>query len=162
MRDNTKNTNVFDSAHGYPGVLAEIADAIGEDAAMTIANQYGGTRLYVPKRIQVVHPLAELLGMEAAQKLASVLGGQDHFDIPQAVALKRAKRNAQIFADRAEGASVSELARKNSMSERNIRAIFAARRVFETTKQKPSGKPTNRFNLQEKSHERAKHKATTR
>lgn len=133
MRDNTKNTNVFDSAPGYPGVLAEIADAIGEDAAMTIANQYGGTRFYVPTRIPHGHRLVELLGMEAAQKLASMLGGLD-FEIAQAIALKRAKRNAQICAERAEGVSVSNLARKNGMSERNVRNIFAARRVFETTK----------------------------
>ena len=111
---------------GYTGVLSQIADAIGVDGAETIANKYGGTRLYVPVRMHVDHPLAELLGMDRAQKLSSAFGGQEHFDIPQAVALKRAKRDAQIHADRANGDSVMALALKNGMSERNVRVILSS------------------------------------
>jgi hypothetical protein len=71
------------------------------------------------------HLLADLLGLDKAQALSAVFGGQEHFDIPQAAALKRAKRDAQICIDRSNGASVSELALKNEMSERNIRTILS-------------------------------------
>lgn len=109
-------------------MLAQIADAIGVEGAEAIARKYGGTRLYVPVRMHASHPLSDLLGLDKARALSVAFGGQEHFDIPQAVAFKRAKRDALICKDRGNGASVSELARKNEMSERNIRMILSVGR----------------------------------
>jgi hypothetical protein len=128
----------------FRGVFKEIVDAIGEDGAHALIKQYGGTRLFVPLSIPDGHRLVVLLGMESAQKLCASFGGQEHFDIPLGAARKRARRNAQIYADRADGMSVPGVARKYHMSERGVRLILAARRKPESTKQKPIGKPINR------------------
>lgn len=140
MHDTTPNPNAFACVAGYPGVLAEIADLIGNEGADAIVNQYGGTSLYVPSCMSYMtidHPLAKLLGIEAAQKMVPIFGGDD-FDIPKADAVKRARRNALIFVDRAAGLSHSALARKYDLTERQIRSILAAQNASKKLRPSPA------------------------
>ncbi|OIR16795.1 Mor transcription activator family protein [mine drainage metagenome] len=107
----------------YPRVFLEIAEAVGQEAALIICERYGGTRLYVPKKITSDHSLVELVGMEDALKLSSIFGGLLHFDIPQCNDIKRVQRDERIRADRVSGMSIRLIAQKYRLSERRIRNI---------------------------------------
>lgn len=54
-----------------PPVLATIATVAGLDAAMTLAEARGGTRIYVPAAVPEGHWLARAIGAEAAARLAA-------------------------------------------------------------------------------------------
>jgi hypothetical protein len=51
-----------------PG-LAEIVEAIGEDAAAKLVERFGGGRLYVASGIEG-HAIADAIGLDAARKLS--------------------------------------------------------------------------------------------
>ena len=48
-----------------PGILCEL---IGINPTMTLAEEYGGVRLYVPQKLNEEHPLVKLIGWTNAQK----------------------------------------------------------------------------------------------
>ena len=52
-----------------PGILAEIAGVAGLVAALKIADAMGGTRNNFPARARAEHPLAKLVGLEAAENI---------------------------------------------------------------------------------------------
>jgi Mor family transcriptional regulator len=111
-------------ARYLPGVLKDIAALIGLPGTLRLVEAYGGVRLYVPKRIDAEHALAQLLGVESATQLAEVYGGELHFDIPRAVVATRAARDKSIRAERAAGSSHRALALQYRLSERQIRNVL--------------------------------------
>lgn len=106
-----------------PGVLREIEPLIGMAATLRLVEAYGGVRLYVPRQMHARHPLARLLGLDAAQRLAEMFGGEEHFDIPRAVAIARQVRNRQLRSERNEK-SQRELALQYGLTERQVRNIL--------------------------------------
>lgn len=56
-----------------PGLLAQIAEVAGEPAALAIAHAVGGTRIYMPPVPEPGHWLSELIGHEAALKVADAI-----------------------------------------------------------------------------------------
>jgi len=56
-----------------PGVLAEIADIAGEDAALAVAAARGGTQIYIPPAPDRDHWLSRLVGLQAAKAIADRL-----------------------------------------------------------------------------------------
>jgi hypothetical protein len=56
-----------------PGVLAEIAAAAGEEAALAIADKLGGTEVYIPPEPGPDHWMVQTVGREAAQRIADRL-----------------------------------------------------------------------------------------
>lgn len=106
-----------------PPVLQDLVALIGLPLTMKLVDKHGGTRLFVPKLGAAAdHPLAQLLGPQAAHKLVQSYGGEEHFDIPLAMRALKAVRNAQIRAQRPH-TSASRLAREHHTTERNIRLI---------------------------------------
>ena len=92
-----------------PQVLADIARIAGEEAARRVAGAVGGTRVYIPPVPGPDHWLSQLVGEQAARKIA------DHFtagllgarvDIPLGdagfIASQQAKIDAMILAGRSE------------------------------------------------------------
>jgi hypothetical protein len=49
-----------------PGILADIAEVAGEDAALAVARARGGRQIYIPPRPANDHWLAQLIGFEPA------------------------------------------------------------------------------------------------
>lgn len=112
-----------------PGILGEIADIAGADAAYAIASSHGGTRVSIPARAAEGHWLTELLGMETADKICRGLATLDPEGrmrgvskelIPRgpAALLKSARRQARQALD--AGTSVRETARISGLHERTI------------------------------------------
>jgi len=61
------------SASNLPGVLAEIAAAADEEAALAVASARGGTEVYIPPEPKPDHWLSRLVGYEAARAIADRL-----------------------------------------------------------------------------------------
>ena len=70
-----------------PGVLAEIAEAAGREAAIKIALEWGGREIHIPKpaylRGRGTHRLVALLGSRTASAVAARVGGGSTY-IPRA------------------------------------------------------------------------------
>ena len=105
-----------------PPSLRELVAVIGLDATLRIVEQRGGVRLVVPSRARPGHWLAELIGLEALERLVDVYG-REEIDIPRCAGALRAIRARQIAAEHAAGVSNAQLARRYGYTERGIRKL---------------------------------------
>jgi Mor family transcriptional regulator len=112
-----------------PGRLREIAERIGLPATIRLVEGWGGTRLYVPEKIEPHHLLAQRLGCEAARQL-SRLYAREIIDIPRAVRAAKAIRDREIIERLDAGDSAPALARAHGLTERAIWKI--RRRVIDS------------------------------
>lgn len=112
-----------------PGILADIADIAGPEAALKIAQSHGGTRVDLPPQAKEGHWLTDLVGFEVADKICRGLAVIDADDrrvglqrcvIPRGAAslLKTARRKAAEALD--AGKSVRDAARISGLHERTI------------------------------------------
>ncbi|WP_456387915.1 hypothetical protein [Profundibacter sp.] len=62
------------SRHYLPGVLAYIAEEIGEDVAVDLAVARGGREVYIPRNPKLGSELSKIVGLDAAVKLNKLLG----------------------------------------------------------------------------------------
>lgn len=110
-------------AGNYQGFFQEIRQLLGEEATAKLVAKYGGgTPVYIPSKIKAEHPLAVLLGLDAAQFLGDEYGGLS-IEFPRNVALLRTQRNGLIQADYVAGMSQGQLAIKYQLTTRHIRDI---------------------------------------
>jgi hypothetical protein len=65
------------------GILAEIAELVGDVNARLIASRVGGTRVYLPKKASAEHWLVQCVGSDAATKVMDQFGGGEYV-VPQA------------------------------------------------------------------------------
>ena len=100
--------------------MAELAEAIGEDGARVLARRFGGTTVYVPRKVGEHHPLHVVLGEETAERLASWCGGS-RVNIP-----KQPERQARVRELRREGAlTVAGIAIETGYSERHVYRLLS-------------------------------------
>lgn len=92
-----------------PGILADIAEVAGEDAALAIAAVRGGTNVYIPPTPANDHWLCRLIGRDAAHAVCDKLTcgvGPLRVDMPLgpsgAAAKLRAKVDRMLREDRSE------------------------------------------------------------
>ena len=80
-----------------PGILADIAEAAGHEAAIKMALEWGGREVHIPKpahlRGRATHPLVALLGARAASAVAARVGGGSTY-------VPRARRACAVFLAR--------------------------------------------------------------
>jgi hypothetical protein len=116
----------IDSFDGLPEPLDVIADAAGLDAALKLADAYGGTRVSIPARVSDDHWLAQLVGLEAAKAICKEMAqisaggrmrGAGEIVIPRGPANHYAKAKAQFYQHRKEGLSVRKAARMVQVHE---------------------------------------------
>lgn len=107
-----------------PPKLREVAQVVGVEAAIRLAEHWPGIRLFVPQRVHIKHPIALAIGLTAAEKLAAHYGGET-LTVPANTRFRRAMRNAQILAEYRAGASGSQLARKYGLHENHVYALVA-------------------------------------
>lgn len=110
-----------------PEILARIAEASGEEAALLVAREWGGRSLYIPRAFSKTHRLVELMGEDRARKMCAAIG---HGSVlvpmgPFAGALER-----RVIAARKleEGASQSEAARQAGVHLRTVERLAAKKR----------------------------------
>jgi Mor family transcriptional regulator len=107
----------------FPASLAEVVRAIGIPAMLKLAARFGGVRVYVPQpgRLTEGHPLARLIGIDAARVLAKIRGGEWR-DLPRCSKALRVARDAAIRRQYPT-TSASKLALKYRLSERQVYKI---------------------------------------
>lgn len=96
-----------------PGILTEIAEAIGEDKARRLAEALGGHEIYPSRNPSPSSKLACVIGVDAVRKLADVLGVEKRL-IPMA-GRRRDVRGRELAR---EGLSRSEIAARVGVHER--------------------------------------------
>lgn len=117
-----------------PVLLAEIADVVGIDAALRIAEIKGGQAVSVPSRLRPDHWLVRAIGQDKAEALS------DHFcsgrsraqlDIPLgptgSYLADRRRRAAAVARALADGATASEAARSAGITRRSVQRQKAQR-----------------------------------
>lgn len=94
-----------------PDLLARIAEAAGEDAALLVAKEFGGRPFYVPlpRDLKPDHRLAELVGLERARAICAELG---HGDMilprgPFSTVAETRRRVAELLAERKSHAAIA-------------------------------------------------------
>ncbi|WP_439596478.1 sigma factor-like helix-turn-helix DNA-binding protein [Falsiroseomonas sp.] len=95
--------------HPPPAELDYLADRIGPEATLAVVEQFGGTRIPIPRHPNQGSKLARAIGLAATQALSEWRGGED-VKIPLAKVWR-------IRLYRAEGCSYTEIARRLGMGE---------------------------------------------
>ena len=116
-------------AHLAP-LLVEIAERIGLDAALKLADAFGGIRIYVPISPGADNVLTACIGLDKARELARYLGS-GIATFPTAKPLYTYARDVGIRRAHANRASCRELALRYRLSERRVWEILAAGRAPE-------------------------------
>lgn len=110
-----------------PGLLGEIAEIAGLEAALAIAEEVGGTRVSIPARVADDHWLVKTAGREAAEKICDHLrilspdgreAGARHVVIPRGPTGLMAKARTRLAKELEAGTSAREAARRSGLSER--------------------------------------------
>lgn len=108
---------------GWPPILCEIADCIGDAAAMQLVAALGGQEVYIAKEPHAEQDVSRTIGIDAARLLAVRFGGLT-LPVPTAWYLRSAKR--RILAALAKGETgTNRLAAAEGVSARHVRAIKA-------------------------------------
>lgn len=107
-----------------PGILAEIAQIAGDAAALQVAAAKGGlekVHFPHPGRLKPGHWLVEAVGIEAALRIAAVLGGAK-LDIPLGpLAGSRNRARQALRRALGEGSSPAAAARLAGVHQRTAR-----------------------------------------
>jgi len=108
-----------------PGVLGDIARAAGEEAALSIAQKFGGTRVYIPSKPRADHWLCGLVGEEAAQAIGDELTGGfiggARIDLPIGPAGHQETARAKVDRMIKDGASERDIALASRYTTRGVR-----------------------------------------
>lgn len=116
-----------DSADDFaylPPTLAEIARVAGLKAALALAQEQGGSKVYIPRRAPDSHWLVEIVGREAADRISELFGDQ-RVVIPLGPERYYA-RAARVAAQKlAEGKSLDAVRREVGVHVRTVSRIKA-------------------------------------
>lgn len=119
----------------YP--LDEIAELVGLETALVIADKVGGTRVSIPPRAREGHWLSEAVGLETARTICDHFRtltaegremGVQQIIIPRGPTVHYDKMKVRFSKDREAGLSVRQIARKLGIHERTAFAWEKARK----------------------------------
>lgn len=106
-----------------PESVRELAALIGLPATERLVKRYGGIGVRVPKTMRPDHPLAVVVGFEAAATLAAAYGGTV-LEVRACHQVTLAIRNAEIRRRHEEnGEPTWRLALEYELSQRQIKSI---------------------------------------
>lgn len=109
-------------AHRRTGedAMAELAGAIGEDAARRLARGFGGTTVYVPREAGEHNPLRVALGDAAVSRLMELYGGS-RLNVP-----KQPERRTRVRELHRSGTlTIARIALETGYSERHVYRLLS-------------------------------------
>lgn len=119
-------------SHQLPGLLAEIADVAGIDAALAVADAVGGRRAYIPRQPGPEHWLTVAVGGANAARIADHFttgrtGAELEFPVgPGGSYNRERRRRARQIADLVErGLQSTEIARQAGITRRGAQMAKA-------------------------------------
>lgn len=101
-----------------PAEAAWLSDVIGAEATLRLVEDRGGIALYIPYEVNQASPLALMVGLDAARRLADAYGGET-----RVVPLLRWWR---VRVEKARGLSDRAIARKLVMTEAHVSKLLRA------------------------------------
>lgn len=107
------------AASGLPQLLAALAEAIGVEAALALADARGGQRVHVPKSIDAGHWIARAIGARRAEELARAYGGES-LDLPAARTGSTLAARRRCDRALAEGASLNQAVAASGLTRRGV------------------------------------------
>ena len=108
-----------------PGSLRDLVDLIGYGPAIALTEARGGTLLAIPKKIPPAHPIAAIVGAEAAARLAGYHGGTT-LELAKGAQALRCLRNRRLVQDYDTGVPVNTLVRRYGLGRRQIFNILGS------------------------------------
>ncbi|MFV0642938.1 MAG: hypothetical protein ACK5NN_00305 [Sphingomonadaceae bacterium] len=96
---------------------ADLLELLGREAFFRLAEEFGGTRLYVPQIMSVGHEISQAIGLAPAEALSA-----RYAPAVLRIPLAREQRARHY---RAQGFSNARIARKLGMSESGIDRLFS-------------------------------------
>lgn len=102
-----------------PPLLQAIAESIDVKAAVLVANELGGRRIYIAPRPSARNPLVKLFGKERASAIAETVGSGD-VEVPSARAVINWYLARQF---RRAGWTTRQIARQLNLGERRVRML---------------------------------------
>ncbi|MEQ8193925.1 MAG: Mor transcription activator family protein [Rhodospirillales bacterium] len=113
-----------------PELLDCIAEATSLEIAGKVARAFGGTEIFLTKKITADHKLAKAVGLPAAQAIREALGYGQYF-IPMGQKFILRERREDIYRNRNIN-KIDELARYHGVSARTVwRDLQIMRREIE-------------------------------
>jgi len=106
----------------WPKGLREIAQVIGEEAALILAGEIGGVSFYVPETPKEGHWLVDLIGLDVMGELCAVYG-KDYITIPQGAFLDDKKGQIKRLWNTGDH-SKRQIAIKTKSTERYVRLVI--------------------------------------
>src|SRR5690606_29772942 len=103
----------------WPPILRRVADELGDDVALKLMREFGGTRIKLPRNPGPGTRLATLLGAEMARRVVGLLG-HGELPVPTCAAVTQAMWRRDVRAARRDGATISAIARRYGVSERTV------------------------------------------
>lgn len=102
------------------GSLEDVAGVVGEEAALRLADLFGGIRLYIPAKIGPYHPLMSAVDAELAAKIVEHYHGME-------LALPRIDpRRARVISLAKSGRLTKQaIARETGYTERHVYHLIA-------------------------------------
>lgn len=104
-------------------VVDELINLAGIVAAIRICRHFKGRSVYIPETMHETHPIALIIGWDAALELSRRWGG-DRLEIPAESSALVTVRNMQICNAYSTGSTISELARDYGYSRSGIIRIL--------------------------------------
>lgn len=101
------------------GLVAEES----EELVALLSDWFGGTVIYIPHDAKENGQLIEAIGNEKADLVTDILGGTRVY-VPKLDVLRRRCRNSEILKMRKRGAGISGIARRFSLSDRQVQNIL--------------------------------------
>ena len=95
---------------------SDLLGLLGKEAYLKLCEEFGGTRIYVPKRLPDDHELIAAIGMDATRKLVGTYA-------PAAIRVPLARRE-RARRYRAQGLSHARIARKLGLTETGVEKLL--------------------------------------
>jgi hypothetical protein len=108
--------------------MQPIIDAIGFDAAISLAARFGGTTVFLAANTGPRDPLVNAVGTEAHARLVAALG-VGPLAIARCLSWLLARRNEEIVNRYLSGETQAELALRFNLTERHVRSILRIERA---------------------------------
>lgn len=110
-----------------PDLLARIAAAAGEEAALLVAKEWGGRVLYLPKKFSSEHRLAEVVGERKARAIFEEVG-HGPFMVPMGNVAGPAKRRRLVSELLDQGSTHSAAAGAAGVHTRTVERVARRKR----------------------------------
>ena len=106
-----------------PDLLERVEEALGHAAMLKLAHAFGGQRINIPNKVRPSSRWAKHLGVELAQQIADLIGGDTDITVPLGPMAHGARARRRVRTLLGEGKSTNEVVREVGLHEVTVRRL---------------------------------------